>query len=72
MRRESAYLRAPAFAKMSEYIVSSPPSGFTPANSRGWSINAIGMAVRNFGPGTGRNAPRVDLDVFDGRCFGDA
>lgn len=67
----SAGWRGPAFSKMSQYISNSPPMGFTPANSGGWSITETGGVVRNFGRGAGRNAPRVDLDIFVGRAFGD-
>lgn len=67
----SAGYRGPVFAAMSQYISKSPPMGFMPANSGGWSISGGGVAVRNFSRGVGRNAPRVDLDIFVGRAFGD-
>ena len=68
---ESAGYRGPAFSRMSQYIESSPPIGFTPMQSGGWSIDARGQAVRNFKRGVSRNAPRIDMEVHAGRAFGD-
>lgn len=72
IRRESAFLRGPAFASMSRFISNSSPLGFTPADSGGWSITSTGTVVRNRSRGAGPNAPRVDIDIFAGRAFGDS
>lgn len=65
IRHESAGLRGAAFAKMSRHIANAPPIGFVARHVAGW--NHLGR--RAFG--SGRNVPRVDLEVTRGRAFGD-
>lgn len=60
----SAGLRGPAFAKMSKHLASSPPPGFYARHVIGW--NHLGQRA----VGSGRNVPRVDLEVIQGRAFG--
>jgi len=66
----SAGYRGPAFAKMSQHISKAPPIGFLAGHRIGWAINhATGQAVPNQRAIGG--APRVDLEVIQGRAFGD-
>lgn len=62
---KSASLRGPAFVKMEQHINKSPSLGFLARHVVGW--NQLGR--RAFG--SGRNVPRVDLEVIKGRAFGD-
>lgn len=65
IRFESAGLRGPAFAKMSQHISNAPATGFYARHVIGW--NHLGQRA----VGSGRNVPRVDLEVIQGRAFGD-
>ena len=65
----SAGIRARAFARMSRHINSAPPTGFVAGHRIGWGITPHGALVRNIDAGL--NAPRVDLEVWAGRAFGD-
>lgn len=66
VRFESAGLRGPAFSKMSQHIKNAPPMGFYARHVTGW--NHLGRRAL----GSGRNVPRVDLEVTLGRAFGDS
>lgn len=65
IRFESAGLRGAAFAKMSQHISNAPFMGFYAEHKIGW--NHRGERAL----GSGRNVPRVDLEVKKGRAFGD-
>lgn len=65
IRFEFAGLRAAAFTKMSQHITKAPPTGFYARHVIGW--NHLGQRAL----GSGRNVPRVDLEVIQGRAFGD-
>lgn len=65
----SAGLRARAFAAMSKHISSSPPIGFLAGHKKGWGIAPNGDLRPNLLAGP--RAPRVDLEVHEGRAFGD-
>jgi hypothetical protein len=61
----AAGLRGPAFSKMSQHISNAPPIGHVARHTIGW--NHLGQRAY----GSGRNVPRVDLEVIQGRAFGD-
>lgn len=65
IRFASAGLRGPAFAKMSQHIVNAPAIGHGARHTIGW--NHLGQRAY----GSGRNVPRVDLEVIQGRAFGE-
>jgi hypothetical protein len=50
---------------MSQHISNAPPIGHVARHTIGW--NHLGQRAY----GSGRNVPRVDLEVIQGRAFGD-
>ena len=60
----SAGLLGKAFSKASQYIAKAPATGYYAVQKIGWNHRGE-RAV-----GSGRNVPRVDVEVIQGRAFG--